>query len=224
MKKSISIVLIIILITQILAILIPIKTYATSKEEEEEEGIKSCGDMMRSGKTFLEVGEDDAIDKENLAKVNRTIYNSFLTVAIGIAVIVGTYLGIKIMTGTIEEKAKTKEMMIPYIVGVVVIFSVFPIWSFVVEFGTDVVGDGKHVEQTNLGGFFENIDMIVQMDTYMYSHPNERSNVLYRLKEGEMVKFKAFVATGSGADKENWIKILYRSEIRICYRRWCFTA
>lgn len=100
--------------------------------------------MIGAGKNFLEAGSDDAINEESLKTVSQTIYNIFLAVAIGIAVIVGAYLGIKIMIGTIEEKAKIKEMLIPYIVGVTVIFMAFLIWSTVVKIGTFTVGTGKY--------------------------------------------------------------------------------
>ena len=139
MKKNISIFLIVILIMQVLVFIAPTKTYASDTAKET-----SIGEMMSSAKRFLQTGKDDTINEDNLAKVNKTIYNLFLAVAIVIAVIVGAYLGIKIMVGTIEEKAKIKEMLVPYIVGVVVIFAVFPIWNFVVKFGTDTVGEGKY--------------------------------------------------------------------------------
>ena len=93
--------------------------------------------MIRAGREFLSSSTEEPIDRDQLNTVSRTIYNVFFAVAVGIAVIVGAYLGIKIMTGTVEEKAKIKEMLIPYIVGLFVIFATFTIWSLVVKFGTE---------------------------------------------------------------------------------------
>ena len=59
----------------------------------------------------------------------------FLVAGTIIAVLVGAVLGIKIMVATVEEKAKIKELMVPYIVGCIVMFSAFTIWKVVVTIG-----------------------------------------------------------------------------------------
>ena len=56
--------------------------------------------------------------------------------------LVGAVLGIKIMVATVEEKAKIKELMVPYIVGCIVMFSAFTIWKIVVTIGN------KSLEET----------------------------------------------------------------------------
>ena len=106
--------------------------------------VNAVDDMISKADEFLAWGTDDKINEDNLARVSRNIYNVLFIIAVGIAVIVGAIIGIKIMTGTIEEKAKMKEMLIPYVVGVVVIFSVFFIWSTIVKMCTSIVGDGAH--------------------------------------------------------------------------------
>ncbi len=50
-----------------------------------------------------------------------------------VAVIVGLIIGIRFMTGGIEEKAKIKELLVPYVAGCIVIFGAFGIWSLVVN-------------------------------------------------------------------------------------------
>ena len=128
MKKVVKIIFILIIIS---LILIP-KTYAMDE-------------FFQDGEKFLQTGEDDVINKDELNKVSQKIYNAFFAVAIGVAVIIGAVIGIKIMTGSVEEKAKMKEMLIPYVIGCVVIFSVFTIWSVIVKIGTDLVGTGEQV-------------------------------------------------------------------------------
>ena len=61
-----------------------------------------------------------------------------LTIGIAIAVIVGAILGIKIITAEVEEKAKLKEMIIPYILGCVIVFSAFSIWKTIVQIGSNI--------------------------------------------------------------------------------------
>ena len=47
------------------------------------------------------------------------------------AVVVAAYLGIKFITSSVEEQAKVKESLIPFVVGCVVIFGAFGIWKLV---------------------------------------------------------------------------------------------
>ena len=61
------------------------------------------------------------------------IYNLLLIIAIVVAVIVGLVIGIQFMTGSVAQKAKVKETLIPYIAGCIVIFGAFGIWKLVVE-------------------------------------------------------------------------------------------
>lgn len=75
----------------------------------------------------MEIKEDD------LKNVSNTVYNILLLLGIVIAVIYGMILGMKFMTGGIEEQAKVKESIIPYIVGCAVVFGAFTIWKVVLE-------------------------------------------------------------------------------------------
>ena len=55
-----------------------------------------------------------------------------------IAILVGMFLGIKYMMGSIEEKAELKETLIAYVVGCIVIFGAFGIWKLVAELFSEV--------------------------------------------------------------------------------------
>ena len=52
---------------------------------------------------------------------------------------VGTIIGIQFMIASAEDKAKVKEALVPYIIGCVVIFGAFTIWSIVVNIGQDII-------------------------------------------------------------------------------------
>lgn len=58
-----------------------------------------------------------------------TIY--YYLYGIAVAIIIGLVLGIQFMAGSVEQKAKVKDSLIPYIVGCVVIFGAFGIWKIV---------------------------------------------------------------------------------------------
>lgn len=95
---------------------------------------------------FLEAGKDathdtSAGDYKSEAKLDETqlkatsdfIYNLLLAIAMVVAVIVGLVIGIRFMTASVEEKAKIKELLVPYVVGCTVIFGAFGIWSLTVN-------------------------------------------------------------------------------------------
>ena len=76
---------------------------------------------------------DSPMDTGKLRGMSDTIYNFLLVIAIIIAVIVGLIIAIKFITGSVTEKAKIKETLIPYIAGCVVIFGAFTIWKLIIE-------------------------------------------------------------------------------------------
>lgn len=93
--------------------------------EKITEGAK---DFIQSGTT-----KENPLDIDNLKNVSDVVYNILLTIGIIVAVIMGLIIGIKYMTGSVSQKAETKELLTPYIVGCVIIFGAFIIWKIVVE-------------------------------------------------------------------------------------------
>lgn len=125
MKKFIvhkSIILIATLI--FLMIIMTTYTYATS-----------IGDIFTGADDFIQSGINDknpTIEDKDLENMSDLLYNTLLIIAIVIAVIVGLVIGIQFMTGSVSQKAKIKETLIPYIAGCIVIFGAFGIWKLVV--------------------------------------------------------------------------------------------
>ena len=96
----------------------------------------SIGDIFTGADNFIQAGIDDenpTIDDTNLENMSDLLYNTLLVIAIVVAVIVGLVIGIQFMTGSVAQKAKVKETLIPYIAGCIVIFGAFGIWKLVVE-------------------------------------------------------------------------------------------
>ena len=127
MKKILSKLLVISLI---LISLLSINTqvvYASSISEI----IGGADDFIQAG---VDYGDADhpTLDDESMQEMSDLIYNVLLVIAIIIAVIFGLVIAIQFMTGSIEQKAKVKETLVPYIAGCVVIFGAFTIWKLVV--------------------------------------------------------------------------------------------
>ena len=78
-------------------------------------------------------GQNNPLNQEGLQNVSDVVYNVLLAVGIIAAVIVGLIIGIKYMMGSVAQKAETKELLAPYIVGCVIIFGAFAIWKIVVN-------------------------------------------------------------------------------------------
>ena len=126
MKIKISI---IILVFFILSVVLPCNyIYATSIE-----GIFSSAD------NFLGKGSSQGkINDEKLQSTSNFLYKLLLTIGIIVMVFVGTILGIKFMVSSVEDKAKVKEMLVPYIIGCAVILGAFTICSMVVTTGQKI--------------------------------------------------------------------------------------
>ena len=93
----------------------------------------SIGDIISGADDFITEGKgQQPINSENLKNLSDELYNVLLAIGVVIAVIVGLVLGIQFMTGSVEQKSKIKEALVPYIVGCVVIFGAFGIWKLVV--------------------------------------------------------------------------------------------
>lgn len=97
------------------------------------------GEIIDTGKKFIEdakteEGKRSALDQQDYIKENiNKMYNIFFMLGVVLAVLIGAVLGIKFMTGSIEEQAKIKEAFIVYIVGCVIIFGAFGIWRLMVN-------------------------------------------------------------------------------------------
>jgi len=89
---------------------------------------------LKAANSFIKEGmenENQKFNQANTKVLSNVIYNVLFILGIIIAFIVGGILGIKFITSGLDGKAEVKNMMIPYIVGLVVIFGSFTIWKIV---------------------------------------------------------------------------------------------
>ena len=96
----------------------------------------SVSNIVGGADNFVNSGKDgntSTLDGPMLNNTSNFIYNTLLIIGVCIAVLIGTVLGIQFITGSVEQKVKVKESLIPFVVGCVVIFSAFGIWKLVIE-------------------------------------------------------------------------------------------
>lgn len=100
----------------------------------------NAGGITGDAKSFLKAAQGSSGDAENpsgsdTGNVKAAIKNvSGLLMGIGVvlSVVIAAVLGIKFVMSSIEEQAKIKEAIIPYVCGCVVIFGAYGIWQLVV--------------------------------------------------------------------------------------------
>lgn len=95
----------------------------------------TASDIITGADEFIQSGVEDensTIDDSDLKNMSDLLYNALLVIAIVIAVVVGLVIGMQFMAGSVAQKAKIKETLIPYIAGCIVIFGAFGIWKLVV--------------------------------------------------------------------------------------------
>ena len=108
-----------------------IYTSQPEKESNENAG-ESLDDVINDANSFVNKGQTLDSVNSNLQEFSNTIYNILLAIGVSVAVIVGAFIGVKLMASNIETKVEAKQLLIPYVVGCVVVFGGFGIWKLVV--------------------------------------------------------------------------------------------
>ena len=92
-----------------------------------------ASEIFSSGENFIKEGEGQnlPIGTGSIKDTSDQIYNILLIVGVAITVIVGAILGVQFMMGSMEDKAKIKESLIPFTIGSIVIFGAFGIWKII---------------------------------------------------------------------------------------------
>lgn len=95
--------------------------------------------VISDGDKFLtQRDKNSVIDEQALSNTSNTVYNILFTIAVVLAFGVGMIIGIQFIVASVDEKAKIKETLVPYIVGVFIIFSAFTVWKIAIEIGNKV--------------------------------------------------------------------------------------
>ena len=95
----------------------------------------SLDDIIGGAGNFITQG-DKGSEGTDYTGFNNTlviVFNTFLTIGTILAAIVLAIMGIMFMMSPIEEKAKIKESLIPFVIGCCVIFGAFTIWKVVIN-------------------------------------------------------------------------------------------
>ena len=125
LKQLLKIIFIIMIIFLVFSFMTYSKVYAAS----------TLDDVLSKGDDFLNAADDNTntIDEGDLQNLSGFVSGVLLSIAIGVTIISGVILGIKFVTQSIEDKAKIKESMVPWVIGILVSFGAFTIWEIAVN-------------------------------------------------------------------------------------------
>lgn len=120
MKNKIIKKIMLILISILLTLSIPLYSSAFSFDS-----------LLQNADSFLSEGSSSqasGIDQTSLEPISESISNILLAIAVGVTLITAAMMAISFMVQSVEDKAKIKEAMVPWIIGIFVTFGAFGIW------------------------------------------------------------------------------------------------
>ena len=89
----------------------------------------SFSELLDSAKDFENAGgSGGAIEESGLQSISNSVSNILLTIALGVTVISAAVMGINFAIQSVEDKAKIKESMVPWMIGILVSFGAYGIW------------------------------------------------------------------------------------------------
>lgn len=106
-------------------------------------------DIKSGGDSFVGASSNVSLFNEQAEKdgVNQ-MYYIILGIGIILSISIGIILGIQFMTTGVEGKAKVKEKLIAYAIGVVVVFGAFGIWRLTVNVIQGIIPETQTSTQT----------------------------------------------------------------------------
>ena len=87
--------------------------------------------LLTDADTFIEQGsssEASGISQYQVKPIADSIANILLVIAIGVAMISAAVMAINFIIQSVEDKAKIKEAMVPWIIGIFVTAGAYGIW------------------------------------------------------------------------------------------------
>ena len=113
---------IIVLISIILIFSLPIYSKAFSFDS-----------IFGDANSFLQQGSGGGgITQAELEPISNAISGILLTIAVAVTFISIAVMGVSFAIQTVEDKAKIKEAMVPWLIGVLISFGAYGIWEFVI--------------------------------------------------------------------------------------------
>lgn len=122
--KSISKAIFIILVSFVLIIQIPVYSNAGGQEDN----------FWTNAGSFLDDEDNGASGgAPDLTGIFGSISDVLFAIACGVTGVSAAAMGINFLIQSVEDKAKIKESMVPWIIGILISFGAFGIWSLTIR-------------------------------------------------------------------------------------------
>ncbi len=102
-------------------------------DEERFEDFRPPQGTVEGADAFIDAADGSPLKDNSLKDASDTLASTLMIFGVVASMVVITALGIKFMTGSVEEKAKVKETLIPFTIGCIIIFGGYTIWNIVLQ-------------------------------------------------------------------------------------------
>lgn len=111
---------IMVIIAIVLIFSIPLYSKATTLDQ-----------IMTDADSFLTLDNNNVVtpSQEGIKNMSKTVSNVLLTIALGVTLISAVIMAIQFAFQSVQEKAKIKESMVPWVIGIFISFGAFGIWN-----------------------------------------------------------------------------------------------
>lgn len=86
----------------------------------------------RGGTVGAQGSQTFEVNQGKLQSFSSNLFSVLIIAATAVSVLVGIVIGVKYMIGSVEEKAKYKEWIVPYLAGCAAVYGAFGIWKLLV--------------------------------------------------------------------------------------------
>lgn len=120
--------LIVVLISIILIFNLPMYSEASDS--------LSVDSIFGGAKDFISQGsggQAEGINEGEIKTISNVVSGILLTIAIAVTFISIAVMGLNFAIQTVEEKAKIKEAMVPWVIGIFISFGAYGIWKIVMN-------------------------------------------------------------------------------------------
>lgn len=108
-------------------------SYSPSTSDGQGTRATTLDDIIKNGKSFLQLGDISVANEDELKSLSDFVSGILLWIAIAVTLISAIIMGINFLTQSVEDKAKIKESMTPWVVGIIVSFGAYTIWQITIN-------------------------------------------------------------------------------------------
>lgn len=105
----------------------------TDMDSSTESNENRLDDIIISGRDFLHLGDTKNINENELKSLSSLVLSVLLWIAVAVTLISAVVMGINFLTQSVEDKAKIKESMTPWVIGIIISFGAYTIWQITIN-------------------------------------------------------------------------------------------